>query len=105
MPNYQVQINGQNFVVEMNGRVAKHGFFTVRVVEASDPAAAETAAVQRVRETEHLRKLVRNGPDDPPIMEVTEMVELDPEVPTKDLETGFAWYEDPPKRWWQFWRR
>jgi hypothetical protein len=33
------------------------------------------------------------------------MRELDPAAPRADLETGFIWYDESPKRWWQFWKR
>jgi len=104
MPAYRVMINGQNFLVEMDGRVAKYGFFTTRIVEAADPAAAEHAAVQMIRETQRLRDLVRNDPADPPVMDVTSIVELE-SGEAESREPGFVWYEERPKRWWQFWRR
>lgn len=67
MPAYRVMINGQNFPVEMDGRVAKYGFFTTRIVESPDPVAA----VQTIRGTQRLRDLVRNEPGDPSVMVVT----------------------------------
>jgi hypothetical protein len=46
-------------------------------------------AVQKVRETERLRQLVRNAPNDPPVMDVDAIVELsaDAELPP---DTGFT---------------
>ena len=105
MPAYRVMINGQNFLVERDGRVAKHGFFTTRIVEASDPVAAEHAAVPMIRETQRLRDLVRNDPGDPPVIDVTSIVELESGEEVESRETGFVWYEERPRRWWQFWRR
>ena len=61
MPKYKVEINGANFLINMEGRTAKHGFFTIRFVEAPDSVAAENAAVQMIRETQRLRDLVRNA--------------------------------------------
>jgi hypothetical protein len=105
MPAYRVMINGQNFLVEMDGRVARYGFYTTRIVESPDPAAAEHAAVQMIRETQRLRDLVRNDPDDPPVMDVTSIVELETNDGVEDRQPGFVWYEERPSRWWQFWRR
>lgn len=105
MPNYQVLINGQNFLIDVDGRIERHGFFTVRFIEATDAAAAENQAVEMIREAEPLRELVRNTPDDPPIMDVTQIVELECLDGTEDQEPGFIWYKETPKRWWQFWKR
>ncbi len=105
MPKYKVLINGANFLIEMDGRIAKYGFFTTRFVEATDADAAENTAVQMIRETQRLRDLVRNAPDDPPVMDVTDITEMESFDGIRNLEPGFAWYEESPKRWWQFWRR
>jgi hypothetical protein len=105
MPKYKVEINGANFLIDMDGRMAKHGFFTTRFIEAADSGAAENAAVQMIRETQRLRDLVRNAPDDPPVMDVTEIDQMESFDGIENLEPGFVWHEERPKRWWQFWRR
>jgi hypothetical protein len=104
MPKYQVTIEGQNFLVERNGKIASHGFFAIRFLETADARAAENAAVDAIRRTETLRELVRNPPEDPPIMNVTEILELDSFDGIESLEPGFVWYEESTKRWWQFWK-
>jgi hypothetical protein len=105
MPHYRVMINGRNFLVAMDRRVAKQGFYTVRFVEASDPTVAEYAAVQMIRETRRLHDLVRNASEDPPLMDVTSIDEVEILPPIEEREPGFVWYEEKPRRWWQFWRR
>lgn len=105
MATYQVQVHGSNFLVDVDGRVAKRGFLTFRVVEAPDPVQAESIAIASVRTTQSLRDLVRNEPGDPPVMNVEQMVELDEGSPPEETPTGLIWYEDSPRRWWQFWRR
>lgn len=105
MPAYRVMIDGQNFLVEMDGRVAKYGFFTTRIVESPDPVAAEHDAVQMIRQTQRLRDLVRNDPGDPPVMDVTSIVEVVSGEEVESREPGFVWYGERPRRWWQFWRR
>ena len=89
MLKYKVEINGANFLIDMEGRTAKHGFFTIRYVEAPDGAAAENAAVQMIRDTQRLRDLVRNAPDDPPVMDVTSVIELASLDGIENLEPGF----------------
>lgn len=104
MPKYQVEIDAKNFLVEMDGELAKYGFISFQFVEADDSGAAERAAVQMLRDDEELRGIVLNEETDPPVMDVTKIVEL---APTVDLpsQPGRVWYEMNPKRWWQIWRR
>jgi hypothetical protein len=105
MAVFQVEINGQNFLIEFDGKIAKYGFFSVRLVEASTPADAESAAVQMIRETQHLRDIVRNTLDDPPLMDVVQIAELDSLVGIDEREPGVVWYPENPRRWWQLWKR
>ena len=101
MPKFRVQVNGSNFLVDLDGRPRKLGFLTWQDVTAIDPAAAEEAAVNAIRGDEGLRNLVQNVADDPPVMDVIEIREL-----ADDAEKlrGRIWYEMNPRRWWQFWR-
>jgi hypothetical protein len=105
MPKYKVEITGANFQIDMEGRTAKHGFFTTRFVESADTVAAENSVVQLIRETQKLRDLVRNTPDDPPFMDVTSVIELESFDGIENVEPGFVWYEERPRRWWHFWKR
>lgn len=104
MPKYQVLIDARNFLVRLDERVDRYGFIAHRVVKAPDRKAAENLAVQMLREDQELRSLVLNDKTDPPVMDVTEIIELeDSEIPTE--APGRIWYEMNPRRWWQFWRR
>ena len=105
MPNFKVEINGANFLIDMEGRTAKHGFLTIRFVEADDGAAAENAAVQMIRDTQRLRDLVRNAPDDPSVIDVTSIIETGVFRWDGEPGAGLRWYEKTPRSWWQFWRR
>ena len=105
MPRYRVEINGRNFSIEMEGGLAKHGFYTWRVVEAADASSAEDAAIRMLREKQDLRDLVRNPAEDPPLMDVTEIVGWEDVDGAEDATPGLVWYPENPRRWWQFWRR
>jgi hypothetical protein len=96
MPKYRILIDAQNFLIEVEGAEGKYGFFTSRFVEANDPVAAESAAVQMLRKDAELRGLVRNGPDDPPVIHVEEITEFDPLDGIKN-QPGRVWYEMNPK--------
>jgi hypothetical protein len=104
MGKYRVQIEGKNFLLEMNGKVAEYGFITFRFVEAEDHSAAEDNAVQMLRGDQRLRDLVKNDRADPPVMDVLEIAELE-SVDEMPQQPGLIWYPVNPKRWWQFWRR
>src|SRR5262245_57038749 len=104
MPAYLVTINGENFLVDFDGAVAKYRFITHRCVTAENLQDAEDAAVQMLREDVGLRSVVKNSTVDPPVMKVEGIREID-DVAT-DCSTGLIWYPmNPPKRWWQFWKR
>ena len=71
LKKYCVEINGPNFLISVDGCIAKYGFFTVRFIEARDHSAAESLAVESIRGSRSLRGLVKNGPTDPPVIYVT----------------------------------
>jgi len=96
MPAYRAVINGENFLVEMDGVIEKHGFFTVRSVSADDPAAAESMAVQVLRDDQKLRGLIKNTPDDPPTMSVNEIIEIETFDPNEQPE--LTWYRMWPAK-------
>jgi len=104
MPKYRVQLDAKNFLIDMEGTLAKHGFITFRFVEAEDPAAAEEAAVEMVRDDRQFRESILNDPSDPPVIDVMEIAEVESFEPLEN-QPGRIWYEMNPKRWWQFWRR
>ena len=92
MPKYRVQIDASNFLVDVDGRVAKHGFITIRWVEANSATDAEKAAVQMIREDQDLRALVKNDPGDPPVMDVLEIAEVE-SFDGIGGQPGRIWYE------------
>lgn len=104
MTKYRVQIDGRNFLIDIDGVVTKRGFITFRYVKAEDPTQAEERAVQMIREEKKLRDTILNEKTDPPIMHVLEILELDPES-HEEIQPGFIFYEMNPKKWWQFWRK
>jgi hypothetical protein len=105
MPKYRVQIDAKNFLLNLDGATAKYGFITYRVVDAPDPAAAENSAVQMIRDDHELRDLVLNEKNDPPVMDVEEIVEVETVDDASQGQPGRVWYGMNPKKWWQFWRR
>ena len=69
-------MRGENFLIEMDGLPEKIGFFQTIFVESNDPESAELEAVRIIR-TGDLRELVRNEPNDPPMLYLQELDELE----------------------------
>jgi hypothetical protein len=103
VPKYVVQIDAENFLIDVDGEVAKRGFITFTCVESDDPDSAELAAVQMIREDQDLRPLVKNAASDPPRMSMVSIHEVESFDEVEGL--GKIWYDMNPKRWWQLWRR
>ncbi len=102
MSKYHLLMNGQNFLIDMDGKIAKHGFFQNFFLEAKSPEEAEDLAVQKIRENEDLKAITRNPKDDPPIIVLEEMSELESSDGVEAMESGKAWFQE--KKWWQFWK-
>ena len=98
MNKYQIEINGKNFLIDMNGEVSKYGFITYRYIEANDPQEAELQVMQMLRETEKLRNMVQNTKEDPPEMYMTEIEEIESFDQIEEMEPGFIWYKEQEKK-------
>ena len=77
MKKYRVMLNGQHFYIEMDGKLEKVGFYTTRWVEAENPEEAELKAVALVRQDHSLNISVRNERDNPPMIYLDTMSEVD----------------------------
>ena len=73
---YRVLLNGENFLMTYSGQTKRMGFFTTRFVEATNEAEAETVAVSLLRQDENLRGNVLNTADDPPMIYVDEVEQV-----------------------------
>ena len=93
MPWFRTLIRGKHFLIESEGRVRPHGFYTTRFVEANGPEAAEFAAVDLIRADQELRSAVRNDSTSPPRMFVEEIEEIEPlDVPPTN--SGYTFFEE-----------
>lgn len=54
-------LEGRNFLIEMEGRMGKCGFYQIFFLESRSPEEAEELAVQKVRGNPDLRKAVQNS--------------------------------------------
>lgn len=93
IPTYEVEINGRNFLLEVDGVAKRLGFYVLRYVDAKSPQEAAQAAVQAVREHESLASLL-NDRSDPPMIFAEDVIELS-EVPDPDeIELGLSFYSE-----------
>lgn len=77
MPKYEVTIRGENFVVNgPSGKPEPLGFLQLVYIEAENPDQAELDAVDFVRRSD-IRDQIQNLPEDPPMLYLHEMSELD----------------------------
>jgi hypothetical protein len=65
-----------NYLIEMEGRVKRLGFYTYRVVRAAKPKEAEKEAIDLVQGEAWFAESARNAADDAPRVEVEEVVEV-----------------------------
>ena len=93
MNKYRVLLNGRNFLLEMGDRVASHGLYTTRFVDANTPDEAELKAVNSIRKREDIKPMLRNGLDAPPMLFAEEIEEIETFEGIENLEQGIAWYE------------
>jgi len=100
MATYRALIEGKNFLLSQDGKLARHGFYQTVFVSAPDPASAESEALNNVRSDEALTAQTQNAADDPPMLHVESLDELDGEVP--ESPRGRTYYLE--KQWWQFWK-
>jgi hypothetical protein len=94
MPKYRVFLNGQNFLLSVDGERGKYGFYTTRCVEAADASSAASEAVERLRLERSLGELGLNAPDDPPRLAVERVEELETFKGVENLAPGLTFYPE-----------
>ena len=89
---FRAFIRGENFLMEVNGKLSRYGFYTTRFVEASDSSGAEIAAVTAIKKDPKLWDTVRNPKNDSPMIYVEEIIPID-SSDSKAVAAGFTFYE------------
>lgn len=83
---YRVFVNGQNLFANFDGQVKRVGFYTTRFLEARSPREAGDIAVDLIRQDSHLCGITLNQQDDPLMLFVDEIEEVN----SLEAATGFA---------------
>ncbi len=77
MPKYLVVLHGKNFRMRGDGVAKTFGFFQNIYVESVDPEQAELDAVELARDSDELKSALINPREDPPMLYLDEMFELE----------------------------
>ena len=89
---YRVLVNGQNFLVELDGALQNLGFYATRFVEAENETVAEEKAIELFRSDTYLQGIAKNDHESSPMLFVEEMDEVDGDE--MQSATGFSWYTE-----------
>lgn len=93
MKYYQVVLNGENFLIRLEGKKTLMGFYTTKFVEAESAKEAELKAVGVLKQDEDLLNLTLNRGGD---IYITPTIYLDTiyEIKESSMEgdQGKSWY-------------
>lgn len=92
MAHYRVLINGQNFLVNYEGKPEKLGFYKTAFVTADSIEKAEEAAVNKLRDDDFLQNNAMNAQDDPPMLFAEGIEEFYGNKNEPEDDLGFSWY-------------
>ena len=77
MKKYKTFVRGENFLINIDGKEQKHGFYTTIFVEAKDEEDAEQRSIRLLRDDPKLQESTLNNKSDSPTMYVEEIEELE----------------------------
>jgi hypothetical protein len=88
--HYRVFLRGDNFLLDVDGKSTRMGFFTTRFVQANNREGAKLLAVDLIRNDSWLKGAVSNPRTDPPRIFAEEIEAVEGGVP--DVGSGFSWF-------------
>jgi hypothetical protein len=101
MSSYRALIEGRNFLIALDGKPRRLGFYQTVFVAAADPGEAEAAAIRAVKDDVELKEMAQNEAHDPPMLYLESLEQLD-DSESLQVAEGRTYYVE--KHWWQFWR-
>ena len=90
MKKYSVLIHGENFLIRLDGKIKRLGFYTTRYVEAEDTKLAEFKAVEFIQND--LDQIVLNSHENPPMLYAEDIKELKSFEGISPPGTGYSFY-------------
>jgi hypothetical protein len=97
MKKYKVMLEGKNFLMKIEGKVRRLGFFTTRFLEANNPEDAKLKAVQMIRDDKQFSEAVQNEREDPPMIYLDSIYELKSFDGLLVPGTDYAFFPDESK--------
>ena len=94
MKKYRILVRGRNFLLKLDGKAEKFGFYTTRFVEAQNENQAEDVAISTLRADPTLCDGVLNQQSDSPMLFVEEIIELDSFDGLNTPGRGFSFYSE-----------
>ena len=91
MKHYRVLLNGENFLLNMEGKESYMGFYTTRFVTAASPEEAEQSAVNDIKTDDKIKGTILNSTEhETPMIYMDEIEEI--QENEKEESYGFGWY-------------
>jgi hypothetical protein len=101
MAAYRALIEGRNFLLGIDGKIRRYGFYQTVFLRCTDPSEVEAIAVRAVKDDIELKQITQNDQDDPPMLYLDGFEEIDDSDPLPTAK-GRSYYVE--KQWWQFWK-
>jgi hypothetical protein len=89
--HYRVLLRGENFLIDVDEKRTRMGFFTTRFVQADNREGAELLAVDLIRNDGWLKGAVSNPRTDPPVI-FAEEIEATEDGSVPDVGAGFSFF-------------
>ena len=86
MNTYKVLLNEQNFLVDVEGKISRKGFYASRIVQASTEAEAQKIAMETIVADDKLNAVIKNTTSDPLNIFVDEVAILENYTSTQEQE-------------------
>ena len=76
MKKYSVMLRGENFEINIEGKVDNLGFYTTRIVKANSPEEAEQKAVELIKNDDNLIQIIQPNSQETPMIYLESMSEV-----------------------------
>ena len=93
MKKYRLLINGKNFLIQTDLTLEKYGFFQTIFLESENSESAENKAVEIIRNSD-LKELTINEENDPPMIYLEEIEEVQSFEGIESLNVGRSFYSE-----------
>jgi hypothetical protein len=89
---FRVLLNGENFLIKIDGREQRCGFYTTRVIEAATKDEAKALAIDLVRSEPRIVAMVRKPGSDDAVVSAEEVEEVGQEFAPGEKAMGLSIY-------------